>query len=665
MKHLIIALSLAASAASAAPAVFDVPEAWRPIPFAGGAGGDFLFIAPELYPKTKAGFEEAVTRYRCISNMTRTVRFLATHTPDGTFTYDMNVAVPEKAPFIGELYTRVSVYPRDVLVNAARHDMPAYREWLKAHPNFIGFSTCEFFNDITMPLRPDARDHLKKCIYPNDRTQVMSDEEMDVVCARPEYRTAFGNPQQITTNLVAKYIARLIEMSYGDAKRTFIGEGTFCVNHLAAYAGVGGIGIETTRNYRPYQILEMFCRGTARQFSLPWYWYIATYFHGYRSDGKFEPAVSRTSVKGKKNHGPNFGISLSAVERTMWKAWLSGAGSYERESMVHSIFDMDATPWKLSEEGEVYARYYDIATTNERGVPYTPFALLVPAARGVSRQLGRPYLSNMKCAYTHPDHMTDAIIATALDFPRNMRLDAMKAGVERVMNNSKYGDLFDAITPDFPDQASFRRILPTYPCAILCGEYGENREMAAILRDYVEKGGTLVLSSAQLRTFPVDIAELKPLANPKFCGMRMGRGRVIVGSEPYLTPWEGATEAEASKRALAAIDVGEPRRFPDIEWLLDALSARFAPVSVKGDVQWGLNRTADGWILWFINNAGVIKFAEKDQVLEPGGSEIEADVRKLGVSSAKDILSGRAATVEGGVVKTVVPHGGTVVFKLR
>ena len=227
----------------------------------------------------------------------------------------------------------------------------------------------------------------------------------------------------------------------------------------------------------------MFCRGAARQFGLPWYWYIASYFMGYERDGKPNPNCYRTASRHGRNHGPNFGLSLSAIERTMWKAWLSGAGSYEREAMTDSIFDKDAKSWRLSDEGLVYERYYNVVTTHDRGVPYTPIALLVPMCRGASRALGRPFTSNLKCLYTHADHMTDAILATALDFPKNMTEKAMKVGVERVMANSRFGDLFDALTPDFPDQTSFRRILPAYPCAVLCGEYGGNRELSAILRE--------------------------------------------------------------------------------------------------------------------------------------------------------------------------------------
>ncbi|HNX03919.1 MAG TPA: hypothetical protein PKI32_00370 [Opitutales bacterium] len=646
-----------------AAAAFDVPDAWRPVPFK-GADSDFLFMAPIVYERQSAAFEDAAARFSCISNMTRSIRFLPVHHADGSFTYDLNVKVPATKPFVGILYPRVSVSPRDVLINPVRHDRAAYETWLKAHPNFLGFATCEYFNDITMPLREDGRDHMK-WLFTKDSSQTITDDEFTHICNREEYRRAFGNAQEITTNLVSRYLARLIEMQFGDAPHAMIGEGTFCVEHLVAYAGAGALGIETTRNYRPYQILELFCRGAARQFGLPWYWYIATYFHGVESNGKFNPNGYRTARRNGQTDGPNFGISLSAIERTMWKTWLSGAASYEREAMIESIFETDRTPWKLSDEGEVYDRFYHIASTRERGVPYTPFALLVPAARGESRQLGQPYLSNMKCPYTHADHMTDAILATALDFPKNMTMKALKSGVERVMTNSKYGDLFDALTPDFPDQTSFRRTLPAYPCAILCGEYGENPEMAAILRDYVEKGGTLVLSSAQLRTFPVDLAELKPLENREFCEVRMGKGRVIVGRTPYLTTWEGANEAEASKKAMASISLGEPERFENIEWLLDELSRRFAPVTVCGDVQWGLNRTKDGWLLYLINNAGVIKFADKAPEFLPGGSAVEADLGRLAVLTAKDILSDNSAAIEDGVLKTAVPHGGVAILELK
>ena len=36
-------------------------------------------------------------------------------------------------------------------------------------------------------------------------------------------------------------------------------------------------------------------------------------------------------------------------------------------------------------------------------------------------------------------------------------------------------------------------------------------------------------------------------------------------------------------------------------------------VAVEGDVQWGVNRAADGWRVWLINNKGVTKYTFEDE----------------------------------------------------
>lgn len=40
------------------------------------------------------------------------------------------------------------------------------------------------------------------------------------------------------------------------------------------------------------------------------------------------------------------------------------------------------------------------------------------------------------------------------------------------------------------------------------------------------------------------------------------------------------------------------------------------PLDVKGDIQYGLNKLDDGWLLYLINNKGVTKFVDKKQAVD-------------------------------------------------
>lgn len=40
-------------------------------------------------------------------------------------------------------------------------------------------------------------------------------------------------------------------------------------------------------------------------------------------------------------------------------------------------------------------------------------------------------------------------------------------------------------------------------------------------------------------------------------------------------------------------------------------------LAVEGNIQWGLNKTVKGWMLWLMNNKGVTKFLEEPEDLDP------------------------------------------------
>ena len=616
----------------ASSAAYQVPDSWKPLRFP-GADEDFVFLAPVIYEQSRTNYEAAVKSYPFLDNLGASVRFEPKQNADGSWTFDLDhpsQPIPTDRPFAGILYPRVSVRPRDVLFETYKGDAEALAAFLKKYPKFMGFSTCEYMNDIDMPIRDEGRAHIKSLEKYSVRN-LITDAEWDELLTRSYYAHAIGDyhnpqgdPKAIAGELVPAFLQKLITMQLGDPKWSIIGEGTYCVENLAAYEGVGGLGIETTRNYCPYQIQEMFCRGAARQFARPWYWYIATYFMGYEKDGSYNPN-SYFTADDSGNHGPNKGISISAIERTMWKAYLSGAASIELEAQLEMLFNKTEAPWKLSECGRIYEKFYHVCKNNERGTPYTPIAILVSRNRGVNRALGRPFTASMKCPYTQSDFESDALISTILNFPSNLTEQAMKAGVEQVMVNTKYGDLFDALTPDFPDQTSFRRILKDYPCAILCNEYDDDPEMIKILKEYKENGGKLVRISSTLAPFP----------------------------------------AEGEAAALKKVTRGEPERFPEIEKLLDSLVKEFSPIKVKGDIQWGLNRTSEGWLLYFINNSGVIKFSTSPMEILPGGSEVSACLSLLNITEATEIISGAKGTLMNGKLITTVPHGGVQIFKLK
>jgi len=590
-------------------------------------------------------------------------------------------------PFTIDLLPRPGL-PKIYYLSEIKNDQEAYRKWLGEHPEFRGFSTFEWGNDAVVLYQPQRH----KGILPGSSRFAITQSDIDRLVAK--YPKPMNRDEHVS-GLLRRTFNRILEYSFDDPAHLSIGEGHWCIGHLAAYWGAGKIGIETTRNYAFWQNQMMFCRGAARQFNIPWSWYVASYFEGFDSKGNMTSEGSLFSENDPrlKWHGPDYGTSLSSVKRAFYMAWLAGASDVEREGVENCFFIHRSLPLEkqgLSEEGRMYVDFYRLVTSNpDRGVPYTPVALLVPANRGYCRFGGKAFTTY---DYTQTDFMLDAVMSTILDYPNNRVLEKMRNGVECVMANQPYGDIFDAITPDFEKQDSFRQALPNYKAAILIGDYKRNPEMAKILVDYVKKGGTLVLNISQLNEdFPSDFAGLRPtgkivvkdqytidevkLADAKsllsasdgtvlFAKNRYGKGSVIVGMQRWLTPWYG-NDAKEQDAALGNTSLKKPIHFPEIEWLMKRLSSELLPISVEGNIQYGLNRTKDGWLLYLINNSGVIKFADKAQVLAPEGQRVRIDVTRITGKGVFELVTGKNLETSNGMLEVNVPSGNVRILKIQ
>ena len=546
----------------------------------------------------------------------------------------------------------------------------AFEAWRQAHPGWLGFMSLEWGNDAYLMHRKPA-----SLLRRGDRF-ITSNELARLLKERPKPKTR----EQFVDGLLRPVFDRVVEWSMGDPADLLLGEGHYCIEHLAGYWGAGKLGIETTRDNKIWQIQMMFCRGAARQFSRPWLWYIASYSN---------KNSSRVATAWGSLHGPNYGISLAAIKRATYMTYLSGANWYEREGMKQAHFLLKENPPRLSDEGLMYDAFYRFTKRFDRGAPYVPIALLVPANRGYSRLGGQAF--NI-LDYTRPDFMLDAVMSVILDFPQNRSRENVQKNVERVMANSRYGDVFDALTPDFPDQTSFRSAIGDYRVAVLIGEYGDNQGMENVLRDYVAGGGTLVLNAQQLtKGFPASFTGVVPGAGWRtgarsfttlspagaevlkrdaegralFTRHACGKGHVIVCAEDWLVPWYGDDDA-GQARALQETQIGKPVRYPEIEWLFDHLEANLLPVRVAaGDVQYGINRTKDGWAVYLINNGGVVKAWDRFEEIDPKGVRVELDVSRIPHGTAVEHVVGADVEMRGDRAVLTVPSGDVRVVEFR
>lgn len=115
----------------------------------------------------------------------------------------------------------------------------------------------------------------------------------------------------------------------------------YALDHCAAAWGAKAILLETTNTTGPrkeyrWSVMGMFTRGAARQFSIPWGWYVAVYANGPGQDGTWmdnsTPSYSEISRSGSRRKFPEGGVSASLFNRVCHYAYLNGAGAVEVES---------------------------------------------------------------------------------------------------------------------------------------------------------------------------------------------------------------------------------------------------------------------------------------------------------------------------------------------
>jgi hypothetical protein len=388
-------------------------------------------------------------------------------------------------------------------------------------------------------------------------------------------------------------------------------------------------------------------RGGARQYERM----TATYRSCNFGDSStiFSKASSFSSVENilDNYYSAYSGAGMTWYKFDLWHQYMSGSSMFYHEQGFDEFWKPGGTtaaghkPVELSPKGKLVDRFLRITREHpDRGTPVTPIAFLIDHAHGWEPA---PFWPNSfgnwhqhPDRFLHSDHeqMLQQWMWTAYH-PIGPQSERAITGVNEVFVTGLFGDIFDCMFA-VPDVSRWKNI-DTYPVVIALGELELTPAEADRLRQYVEQGGTLLISADQVSAEVAALLQL-PAVTPVARAKSLRWSQPPSSASPVATPefefqpinvMDVANSAPSGWKVLAATDTGDcycatadrgngrivylsiPKGLtltrqlhPIVPHLIARLTRDQMPLEVSGEVEWMLNRTSNGWLLTLLNPAG-------------------------------------------------------------
>jgi len=603
--------------------------------------------------------------------------------------------------------------PGYFLEESYRENVEKYRAWAKANPNFTGFVVqAEHESDIGWYLQ-GAGDITNEAV----RTRMARD------FPAPQDQHELAGFVRKTWDRVRK-----IHFGEDRLWALSAGTYSFSHLHAANGAAGLFSECSAAQQLARWQLAMAYLRGAARQFSIPFGLYAAHFYGGFDRKGKYKFGENKWSrYPWSKNepdpndlHYPHVGLSRSIIDRENAYAWLAGASFLMPENDAGLYFRLlpDGT-YRPSECAEDMNALYELTQRTARGVPYTPMALLVPMGELYGHSIRGRFEEKGKGFWFDDVFSLDAFYHTLVPVTAPNDTARRKAGKEGCLFNSPFGETYDVLAADSgQDSAAFAEALGHYRCAFLIGGFRKADTDLAALESFVRKGGTLVLSADRVSEGFVsrELAGLTVLEETEPSGRHLRDGRrnvmtltedydwmraVPCGAKPYLTDENGRvavwlndvglgrvvtvacwrmlprgyqgireTLTDFAPKTVARYErmwneiLSGERRFSLVRTLLERVQEETLPYAVRGNVQFGVNRLPDGWLLWLINNDGVTHYSFEPESFDAAGSTTVTVSTRGDRVSVRDLVSGQSVAESVSSASLTVAPGRWRLFKI-
>lgn len=410
--------------------------------------------------------------------------------------------------------------------------------------------------------------------------------------------------------------------------------------HLFHHLGCQTVGYEldSTNVHAPMRIA--FERGAARQYGHRWINYASGNFGDACNYFTQNPVVPRGAPAWfHSKYAITDGVSAAWYRKLYYLNYLSGASAiYWEQSLANQwmLPGPGTHPIQLSPFGRGTVDFQEfVSRLPERGEPYTPIAFLLSYGHASDRV-------NYACKMLHVfrEDKNDLELRELFDvcWHPTIRTEGQPAAPDvQSMPGGIYGNIFDVLV-DRPDRAS---AVLSYPVVWAAGDVDLKGVWSATLKDYVQRGGTLVLNIQAAAALPAELTGLRATGKTALSEVWSRDGKEAL----RCTPFEVAAVELAGARPLAwakvpgqAQDVplitrqtvGEgavlvtlvphllgqdERAHPSVPYLLNGLTQELLPVQVRlsngdrlsGEIMYQLNKTKDGYVIMLMNTRGIDK----------------------------------------------------------
>jgi hypothetical protein len=455
--------------------------------------------------------------------------------------------------------------------------------------------------------------------------------------------------------------------------------------HALASWGVRTLGMETSAVQPVTAMRIAFTRGAARQFGGTFLYYHAPNFGDTATIFTNQQSYAGPDYFYHSRYGATMGPSLSWYRKSYYLYFMSGASAIYLEQGFDQFFKPGPGehPFQLNPVGRITDEFVRFAAKHpERGTPYTPIAFLLDPAHGWDMT----DYPQFPLGVSHVNRSDRALreLFLAAYYPAAVNEGEPATADRQAFTNAAFGDIFDVLVASEKNADA----VDAYRALVVGGRIEWTPAWAERLKAYVEKGGTVVLNAAQVKSLPEDLLGVRllgstaeaddahclapgetqtdlagqvyayervetrgaevlirtPSGDPLVTVNRMGRGRVVFCAVPDLL---GLDE----------------RLVPAAAHLLAHLAADATPVTVRGDIEYLVNRNGRGWVVTLINNRGVYKPQQGLARVERDEAEgVTLELRGVPGSRASEWTTGEELTVKrgagGDLVAVTVPAGG-------